>query len=145
MSNNNPSALADAQAHLGSGDDIETVRQLNTAYEKMTAELSQVNFQLDVPLDVLVSGDSPSSLNFVRVTLSILEAEGDDVVTLARHFLNVACQRDGRSIRLSEDAERVIGEARWAGNVRQLQNEMQRLVALAEGGIVKPEDLSPDI
>jgi DNA-binding NtrC family response regulator len=35
--------------------------------------------------------------------------------------------------------------AKWPGNVRQLQNEMQRLAALADGPMIEIPELSPDV
>ena len=81
-------------------------------------------------------------LNVLRLPLPPLRERGDDVVLLARRFLAEASARSGRPLRLSPAAETAIRGAKWPGNVRQLQNEMQRLSALSEGPEVGVADLS---
>jgi transcriptional regulator with GAF, ATPase, and Fis domain len=81
-------------------------------------------------------------LNVLRLPLPPLRERGDDVVLLARRFLAEASARSGRPLRLSAAAEAAIRGARWPGNVRQLQNEIQRLSALCEGPEVAVADLS---
>jgi len=81
-------------------------------------------------------------LNVLRLPLPPLRDRGDDVVLLARRFLAEATARSGRPLRLSAAAEAAIRSAKWPGNVRQLQNEMQRLAALSEGPEVKASELS---
>ena len=84
-------------------------------------------------------------LDVLQIGLPPLRERGSDIVLLARHFLGEAGRRDGRQRTLSPAAEKVIAEARWPGNVRQLQNEMQRAAALVEGSVVEPTDLSDQL
>ncbi len=83
-------------------------------------------------------------LNVLRLQLPPLRERGRDIVLLARRFLAAAGQRSGRQVTLSVAAEDAILTARWPGNVRQLQNEMQRLAALSDGPEVRVQDLSAD-
>ena len=48
-------------------------------------------------------------------------------------------------VALSPEAEQALRAAKWPGNVRQLQNEMLRAAALAEGPVVRPADLSAEL
>ena len=82
-------------------------------------------------------------LNVLRLSLPPLRERGDDVVLLARRFLAEACAKAGRALELSADAERELLARRWPGNVRQLQNEMQRVSALADGPQVRADELTP--
>ena len=84
-------------------------------------------------------------LNVLRLSMPPLRDRGSDIALLARHFLADATARTGRSLTLSDEAVEVLTAARWPGNVRQLQNEMQRLSALADGPIVKASELSPEL
>lgn len=84
-------------------------------------------------------------LNVLRLSLPPLRDRGDDILLLARRFLREAAARTGRSLELSQPAIDVLLAARWPGNVRQLQNEMQRLSALADGPMVKANELSPEL
>ncbi len=83
-------------------------------------------------------------LNVLRLSLPPLRERGDDTVLLARRFLQAAAERAGRNVRLSPAAEAAIRGAAWPGNVRQLQNEMQRLAALCDGPEARPRDLSAE-
>jgi len=49
-----------------------------------------------------------------------------------------------RDLTLTAEAERALLSRRWPGNVRQLQNEMQRVAALANGPQVFGADLTPE-
>ena len=84
-------------------------------------------------------------LNVLRLSLPPLRDRGDDILLLARRFLNEAAARTGRQLELSQAAIDVLLAAPWPGNVRQLQNEMQRLSALADGPLVKASELSPEL
>ncbi|MGE3174690.1 MAG: sigma-54 interaction domain-containing protein [Planctomycetota bacterium] len=84
-------------------------------------------------------------LNVLRLSLPPLRDRGEDKVLLARRFLAGAAERAGRAIVLSAAAEEAIRQAAWPGNVRQLQNEMQRIAALGDGPEARPEDLSAEL
>ena len=51
---------------------------------------------------------------------------------------------DGDATEEGPAVEEAIRTCKWPGNVRQLQNEMQRIAALCEGPEVKPKDLSDE-
>jgi transcriptional regulator with GAF, ATPase, and Fis domain len=84
-------------------------------------------------------------LNVLRLPLPPLRERGEDAVLLARRFLQEAAARAGRSLALSAGAEELVRGAAWPGNVRQLQNEIQRIAALCDGPEVRPEDFSPGL
>jgi sigma-54 dependent transcriptional regulator len=84
-------------------------------------------------------------LNVLRIEVPTLRDRGNDIVVLARRFLAEATDRLGRQLRLSSAAESLLLGAPWPGNVRQLQNEMQRAAALCDGDEIGPADLSPDL
>jgi transcriptional regulator with GAF, ATPase, and Fis domain len=112
--------------------DVRVIAATNQDLEAMVAE-GRFREDLYYRLDVL------------HLSLPPLRERGPDILSLARHFLAVACRRDGRHLTLSPAAEQLIAEARWPGNVRQLQNEMQRAAALVEGEVIEPQDLSQDL
>ncbi len=84
-------------------------------------------------------------LNVLRLELPPLRARGRDIVVLARRFLAEASAKAGRPLSLSPACEATLMAAKWPGNVRQLQNEMQRLAALADGPMIEIPELSPDV
>lgn len=84
-------------------------------------------------------------LNVLQLSLPPLRERGDDIVALARSFLAGAAASAGKHLELDPSAEECLKNARWRGNVRQLQNEMQRAVVLAPGPRVTAADLSAEI
>jgi transcriptional regulator with PAS, ATPase and Fis domain len=85
-------------------------------------------------------------LNVVRLKTPALREIPADIPLLSRHFL----KRAAREMAMPEPAlsvvvlERLIAYA-WPGNVRQLENEMKRLVVVAMAGQVEIDDLSPEV
>ena len=67
------------------------------------------------------------------------------MLVLARRFPTDAAAKAGRTLVLSREVEQALLAAKWPGNVRQLQNEMLRLSALADGPAVKVNELSADV
>jgi len=84
-------------------------------------------------------------LNVLRLELPPLRDRGADILLLARRFLAEASVSSGREFALSSSAADCLLRARWPGNVRQLQNEMQRAAALSDGGLLDVADLSPEL
>ena len=68
----------------------------------------------------------------------------DDLPLLAHHFLDIARQeRDSRIEGISGDAMQRLMEYHWPGNIRELENLMERLSVLVEVGEISLDDL-PD-
>jgi DNA-binding NtrC family response regulator len=66
----------------------------------------------------------------------------EDIVPLAEHFVREANVRLGRSVKgLSGAAQKVLCAYGWPGNIRELQNAIERAVVLATGDLVTPDDL----
>jgi DNA-binding NtrC family response regulator len=83
-------------------------------------------------------------LNVVTLELPPLRERGDDILLLARHFLRAAAEKARVAPpRLPSEVASVLAAFPWPGNVRQLENEMSRLVALAGRVGLRKEDLSP--
>jgi diguanylate cyclase (GGDEF)-like protein len=80
-------------------------------------------------------------LNVVRLRIPPLRERRDDVVFLARHFLEQYARQYSTGIRgLSEDAERRLEAHDWPGNVRELQNTIVQAVVLARGDVLAASD-----
>ena len=76
-------------------------------------------------------------LNVVSLTLPTLADRREDIVPLAQHFLVSVSQRYGKEVRaLAPDALELLLAAPWPGNVRQLLNVIEQVVALSPGGVV---------
>jgi two-component system, NtrC family, response regulator GlrR len=81
-------------------------------------------------------------LNVVSLRLPPLRDRQEDLLPLAHHFLQVACQEYGSSLsRFSEDAIRKLTTYAWPGNVRELENVIRQAVVLSEGPVIRAGDL----
>ncbi|MBI4909072.1 MAG: sigma-54-dependent Fis family transcriptional regulator [Acidobacteria bacterium] len=80
-------------------------------------------------------------LNVFPVELPPLRRRPGDVIPLARHFLGQSARSLGKGAPvLSARAEAVLVEYDWPGNIRELQNTMERLVILCDH-VIEPADL----
>jgi two-component system response regulator HydG len=83
-------------------------------------------------------------LNVVQLAVPPLRARSDDILLLANHFLRAAAGRLGKtSSFISPEAARKLLAYDWPGNVRQLENVIERAVTLARTDRLELEDL-PD-
>ena len=81
-------------------------------------------------------------LNVVHVEMPPLRLRGGDVLVLADHFLRKYALENHRRIDgLSEGAREKLLQSRWPGNVRALENAIERAVVLAAGPIIEADDL----
>jgi len=83
-------------------------------------------------------------LNVITLQLPPLRERTGDVAHLVRFFLERIGEEMGREASLTPEALAVLEAWSWPGNVRQLENELRRAVALTTGTI-GPEDLSPNV
>jgi DNA-binding NtrC family response regulator len=80
----------------------------------------------------------------VAVELPPLRDRQEDIVAMAQVFLRRFAAQAGRSVTaLAPAALDALLEFPWPGNVRQLENELQRAVLMAEGNVIELRDLSP--
>jgi DNA-binding NtrC family response regulator len=76
------------------------------------------------------------------LSLPPLRERREDLPGLARMFLARSAAAEGMAIDdFSTAAMEAISGAAWPGNVRQLQNIIQRAVILADGPVIRPQDL----
>ena len=81
-------------------------------------------------------------LNVIHVDLPPLRDRGGDVLLLAHHFLQRATESSGKSIEgFGSGAARRLLEYPWPGNIRELENCVERAVAFCDGDEIAREDL----
>ena len=69
----------------------------------------------------------------------------EDVPSLAVHFLAASGDDGLPGAVLADDALDALATFSWPGNIRQLQNELTRASAFCKEGVIRVEDLSPEI
>jgi DNA-binding NtrC family response regulator len=86
-------------------------------------------------------------LNVVPLSLPPLRERREDILPLARAFLSRFSKEYGLpQPRLTPATERALATHRWAGNVRELRNVIERAVLLHRGGALDPTDVvAPEV
>ena len=84
-------------------------------------------------------------LNVFFLHLPPLRERGDDVLLLAEHFVHELEARMGKSVpSTSEEARRALLSYTWPGNIRELQNAIERALILSDGGLLPSSQLGLD-
>jgi two-component system response regulator HydG len=85
-------------------------------------------------------------LNVVTIPVPPLRERREDIPLLAAHFLEGAAKRLGKPApTLSQEAMNLLLEYPWPGNVRQLENAIERAVLLATRETIFPGDFPPSL
>jgi two-component system response regulator HydG len=89
-------------------------------------------------------------LNVVRIEMPPLRLRGGDAIVLATHFLRRFAEENHVSAKgLTERARAKIARHRWPGDVRELENAIERAVVLSEGAEIDvgdfPFESEPDV
>lgn len=82
-------------------------------------------------------------LNVIPVELPPLRERGDDIMRLAEYFLKLSSEEEGKEFEdFSPEVVNLFSQYRWAGNVRELENSIRRIVILNSGKTVKLDMLN---
>lgn len=85
-------------------------------------------------------------LNILRLFVPPLRQRREEILPLAQYFLKQSCERTNKKLTFSPEVLVLIESYDWPGNIRQLKNEIERLVAFAdENDKVKKNQLSQDL
>ena len=114
--------------------DVRIIAATNTDLEEMVA---QGRFREDLYY----------RLNVIRLRVPPLRERRSEIPTIVNYYINHYSAKFGRhDIQITPQAVDLLMVADWPGNVRQLCNEIQRIVARAENStLITPEHLSPEL
>jgi len=114
--------------------DVRIIAATNTDLEEMVA---QGRFREDLYY----------RLNVIRLRVPPLRERRSEIPTIVNYYVNHYSAKFGRhEVQITPQAIDLLMVAEWPGNVRQLCNEIQRVVARAEdGAVITPEHLSPEL
>jgi Nif-specific regulatory protein len=108
------------------------VRIVSATHKSLPEEIAAGRFREDLYYRLAVG----------EIQIPPLRDRGEDVLLLAEEFLQRAAARLGRKpVHFSPAALEALRRYRWPGNVRQLQNEVERAVILSDGPAVELDDL----
>jgi transcriptional regulator with GAF, ATPase, and Fis domain len=81
-------------------------------------------------------------LNVVSLTMPPLRDHKDDIPLLAGYFAAKYAEKCNRRVLgISPDARTILSQYDWPGNIRELENAIERAVVLGTSGMILPEDL----
>ncbi|MFC1495676.1 sigma-54-dependent transcriptional regulator [Thermodesulfobacteriota bacterium] len=102
---------------------------------------SNKNLKKDVA-EGLFREDLYYRLNVIHIEVPPLRERGEDIGLLVTHFIEkYAGDGSGNKIELSPDAWKVLFNYNWPGNIRELENVIERAVVLNNSGVITRDDL----
>jgi transcriptional regulator with GAF, ATPase, and Fis domain len=86
-------------------------------------------------------------LNVIRLRVPPLRERRSEIPTLVNHYISHYAEKFARhDIRITPETIDLLMVCDWPGNIRQLVNEIQRIMARAEDGtLITPDHLSPEL
>jgi two-component system NtrC family response regulator len=85
-------------------------------------------------------------LNVLHIHLPPLRERADDIPMLTEHFISkFAKMLNKPDLRISGAALRFLVALPWEGNVRELENTIERAAILCSGDVINTEDVHPDV
>ena len=82
-------------------------------------------------------------LSVFPITIPPLRERKEDIPPLVEHFVNYYCQELKKPVRtVNPAAMELLTHHPWTGNVRELQNAIERAIILCEGQVITPEQLT---
>lgn len=112
------------------------IRLVTATHKDLQAEIDAERFRRDLYF----------RLNVICLTLPPLRARREDIPLLVKRFLEIHCRAMNRPLlQLSADITAAFANYAWPGNIRELENEIERLVALTCTPLAESEDLSSSL
>ena len=111
--------------------DVRVIAATNRNLEK---EVGEGRFRLDLYY----------RLNVFPIILPSLRERIEDMPALAQHFIDIYNRKSGKKISgLSDKVLKNMSTYSWPGNIRELENVIERSVLLAKGAVIEEVCLSP--
>jgi len=114
-----------------------------TSYKTDTRIIASTNQQVDEAIKAgKLREDLYYRISAISISLPPLRERREDILPLANSFLKKSAAQAARAITgFTTEAADALRKYDWPGNVRQLQNQVQRAVLMAEGQVVDVGDL----
>jgi two-component system response regulator PilR (NtrC family) len=122
---------------LGGTDEVQAdVRVIAATNQELPRMVDQGKFREDLYYRI----------NVLAIQLPPLRDRAEDIPLLAEHFLEHFATQMAKPVRtISAEAMRLLQVHTWRGNVRELQNAIERAVALEQSETILPETLPEEI
>ena len=122
---------------VGSSDPVRVdVRVIAATHQDLEALIEQGRFRQDLYY----------RLNGFPIALPPLRDRREDIPELALYFLAQYCKRSGKQmLTIDDDAMARLKAYDWPGNIRQLENVVERAVVISEGTTISEYELPPEV
>jgi len=87
-------------------------------------------------------------LNVVKTTIPPLRERREDILLLISHFIEkytIDSEGSGGVTGIDKETAQILCDHEWKGNVRELENVIERGVILSSGNLISPADLPPQL
>jgi DNA-binding NtrC family response regulator len=84
-------------------------------------------------------------LNVIRIDLPPLRERTEDIPVLVEHFCQKYARPSQPPPQLSPEAMQLVLRCEWPGNVRQLENAIERACVTVRNGVIQPSHFPPDL
>lgn len=112
------------------------VRVMAATAKNLEDEVNQGNFREDLYY----------RLNVLNIEIPPLRERTEDIPLLCHHFINLFNEKFNKKIsEISPPAVSLLLNRRWSGNVRELENIIERAIVLAEKSVLMPENFPPEM
>ncbi len=121
---------------VGGSTELKTdVRLITATNKELKEEVENGHFREDLYY----------RLNVLHIHVPPLRDRIDDIPLLANHFVQKFAEQMGKAdLFISEEAIGFLTSLPWEGNIRELENTIERASILCNNNIIKPEDVQPD-
>ena len=121
---------------LGGGEPISVdVRVIAATHQDLSQMVKESKFREDLYY----------RLNVVRIDLPPLRDRPEDIEVLAGHFTQKFARPGQKPPEVNAEAMEMLKKAPWPGNVRQLENAIERACVTTRDGVIRPHNLPRDI
>jgi len=128
-----------AQASVARAMEDPTTGELRRIIATSSQELSRIYPKGQIRQDLYLK------LSVLILRVPALRERPEDIPCLVEYFLNLHAAQNGRKIKISSSAMRILKSHKWPGNVLQLRNCVEAIVANASSKTIGPMALPKDI
>jgi len=118
---------------IGSQQEVAVdVRLLSATHKDLAQMVQDENFRQDLYYRI----------NVIELNVPALRNRSDDIIQLSEFFLKKISRANRVDpLKLAVSAQKMLKQYRFPGNVRELENILERVAALHDGGLITEQDL----
>ena len=121
---------------VGSSEPVEVdVRVITATHQNLEELIRKDRFRKDLYF----------RLKVIPLTVPPLRQRAEDISELALHFLKHFAERSHKAVtHIDDDAMILLKSYAWPGNIRELENVIERAVVVVDGSTITPAELPPE-